>query len=156
LKILWAPWRGVFLTEKKDICIFCEKPKENNDEKNFIFSRRKYVFGMLNKYPYNSGHVMISPYRHVTNIEDLTKEEWNDMIDLLNDCIKVIKKIMSPDGFNIGFNIGKVAGAGYEHIHLHIVPRWLGDTNFMPILSETKVISEHLEETYKKLVIYFK
>jgi ATP adenylyltransferase len=78
------------------------------------------------------------------------------MIDLLNDCIKVIKKIMSPNGFNIGFNIGKIAGAGYEHIHLHIVPRWLGDTNFMPILSETKVISEHLEETYKKLINYFK
>lgn len=151
MKILWAPWRVTFITEKKDVCIFCENPKRDDNE-SLIFEKRTHVFAMLNKYPYNSGHIMIAPYRHVINIEDLANEEWIELFQLMKDCLKAIRKIMSPDGFNIGFNIGKSSGAGYEHIHLHIVPRWIGDTNFMPVLFDTKVIPEHLEATYKKLV----
>jgi len=152
LRTLWAPWRLAFIAnERKDTCIFCEKSKENEDAKNLIFERRSNVFGMLNKYPYNAGHLMIAPYRHVKDIEDLAEEEWKESLELLRDSVSVLKRIMSPEGFNIGFNIGRAAGAGYDHIHMHVVPRWNGDTNFMPVLSDTKVIPEHLEETYKKL-----
>ncbi|MEM2001365.1 MAG: HIT domain-containing protein [Candidatus Methanomethylicaceae archaeon] len=152
LKNLWAPWRLAFIVEeKKDVCIFCEKPKENDDDKNLIFARGGSVFGMLNKYPYNAGHLMIAPYRHIKNIEDLEEGEWKEIFELLRDSMNVLKRTMSPEGFNIGFNVGRAAGAGYDHIHLHVVPRWNGDTNFMPVLSDTKVIPEHLEETYRKI-----
>ncbi|MBC7113475.1 MAG: HIT domain-containing protein [Candidatus Methanomethyliales bacterium] len=152
MKNLWAPWRLAFIIEdKKDTCIFCEKTRENDDEKNLIFERRGSVFGMLNKYPYNAGHLMIAPYRHVKNIDELTEEEWREILELLRDSIDVLKRTMSPEGFNIGLNVGRAAGAGYDHIHLHVVPRWNGDTNFMPVLSETKVIPEHLQETYRKV-----
>ncbi|MCX8182168.1 MAG: HIT domain-containing protein [Candidatus Methanomethyliaceae archaeon] len=152
MKNLWAPWRLTFIVEdKKDTCIFCEKPKENEDAKNLIFERRGRVFGMLNKYPYNTGHLMIAPYRHVKNIEDLAEVEWEEIFELLRDSLTVLKRAMSPEGFNIGFNVGRAAGAGYDHIHLHVVPRWNGDTNFMPVLSDTKVMPEHLEETYRKM-----
>ncbi|MGQ9759758.1 MAG: HIT family protein [Candidatus Methanomethylicaceae archaeon] len=151
MKTLWAPWRLEFITDERKGCIFCEKPKENDDARNLIFKRRDYVFGILNRFPYNAGHLMIAPYRHLTNIEEFTAEEWRDLLELLKDSLAALKKTMSPDGFNIGFNIGRAAGAGYDHTHLHVVPRWSGDTNFMPVLSETKVISEHLEETYRKL-----
>lgn len=152
MKILWAPWRVEFITEKKNVCIFCEFSKEKDDPKNLIFDRRNHVFAMLNRYPYNSGHLMIAPYRHVMEVEDLKDEEWMEMLQLLRDCLKALKRIMSPDGFNIGFNIGRASGAGFEHVHLHVVPRWYGDTNFMPVLSDTKVIPEHLQATYYKLV----
>lgn len=152
MKILWAPWRVEFITEKKNVCIFCEISKEKDDFKNLVLDRRAYVFAMLNKYPYNSGHLMIAPYRHLMDIEDLKNEEWMEIFQVMKDCLKVLKKVMSPDGFNIGFNIGRASGAGYEHIHLHVVPRWIGDTNFMPILFDTKVIPEHLQATYNKLI----
>lgn len=139
------------MEERKDSCIFCEKSRDKDDPKNLIFERRDLMFGMLNRYPYNSGHFMIAPYRHVTNIEDLAEGEWRELLELLKDSVRALKTAMAPDGFNIGFNVGRAAGAGYDHIHLHVVPRWNGDTNFMPVLSETKVIPEHLEETYRKL-----
>jgi len=152
LKNLWAPWRLAFIIEeKKNTCIFCEKSKENDDQKNLIFERRRSVFGILNRYPYNAGHLMIAPYRHIKDIDELTEEEWRETLELLRDSINVLKRAMSPEGFNIGFNVGRAAGAGYDHIHLHVVPRWNGDTNFMPVLSDTKVIPEHLQETYRKL-----
>lgn len=152
MKTLWSPWRRAFITQERDgSCIFCEKPKENEDARNLIFERRDYVFGMLNRFPYNAGHLMIAPYRHITNIEEFKGEEWKDLLGLLKDSLTVLKKIMAPEGFNIGFNVGRAAGAGYDHTHLHVVPRWNGDTNFMPVLAETKVIPEHLEETYRKL-----
>jgi ATP adenylyltransferase len=151
---LWAPWRGAYLlSQKKDECLFCVEPKENNDEKNLIFERRKRVFGVLNKFPYNSGHLMIAPYRHVTNLNELDSEEWSDMLELMKVSVKVLGSLMHPDGYNLGINLGgAVSGAGFAHLHLHIVPRWNGDTNFMPILAETKVISQHLEETYRCIV----
>jgi ATP adenylyltransferase len=152
LKTLWAPWRVAFIAGKKEKgCIFCNKPTEQKDGKNMIFGRREKVFGMMNKYPYNSGHLLIAPYRHVTCMEDLQAEEWTDLLHLLQDSIKALGNQMHPEGYNIGFNVGKASGAGFEHIHLHIVPRWAGDTNYMPVLSETKVIPEHLNETFRKV-----
>ncbi|MDI9644045.1 MAG: HIT domain-containing protein [Candidatus Verstraetearchaeota archaeon] len=153
-KILWAPWRVEFVTGgegNKEGCIFCLSASEQEDEKNLIFERRSKVFGMLNKFPYNTGHIMIAPYRHITSIEGFEKEEWDDLTGLLKDAVAVLREQMRPDGFNIGFNIGKAAGAGFDHIHLHIVPRWSGDTNFMPVLSSVKVMPEHLSRTLERI-----
>ncbi len=150
-RILWAPWRGEFVAgAKKEGCIFCLKGSED-DMASLIFERRGKVFGMLNRFPYNTGHIMISPYRHITSIEDLQKEEADDIFALMKDSIAVLKMEMGPEGFNIGFNVGKVAGAGFEHLHMHIVPRWTGDTNFMPVLASTKVMPEHLLKTMERI-----
>jgi ATP adenylyltransferase len=153
MKVLWAPWRGEYLTaERKGGCIFCEETVEKNDEKNYIFYRGRLVFGILNRFPYNSGHLMIAPYRHVANIQDLEVEEWTGMLELLKDSVRALDDFMHPHGYNIGFNAGgAAAGGGFEHLHMHVVPRWSGDTNFMPVLADTKVISEHMDNTYKKL-----
>lgn len=152
MKTLWAPWRLAFVTkEKSGGCIFCAKPAENDDKKNYIYERRDLVFGLLNRFPYNSGHLMIVPYRHITSFEDLREEEWMDTLKLLQDTTAVLNKLMRPEGFNVGFNLGKASGAGYEHLHLHVVPRWGGDTNFMPVLSGTKVLPEHLDETFRRI-----
>ncbi len=155
---LWAPWRiDYILGEKETGCIFCKKPKEYNDKDNLILFRGKKSFVIMNRYPYNSGHLMVVPYTHKKDIEDLEDEEILEMGKLIKICIKVLKKVMKPDAFNIGVNIGKVAGAGIEeHIHYHIVPRWNGDTNFMPVISNTRVIPEALEKTYEKLKEEFK
>ncbi|MEJ5293241.1 MAG: HIT domain-containing protein [Candidatus Methanosuratincola sp.] len=150
-RILWAPWRGEFVSAaKKEGCIFCKKPSEDDPE-SLIFERRERVFGMLNRFPYNSGHLMIAPYRHVTDVGDLQKEEVEDLFALLRDSIAVLRKEMRPEGFNVGFNIGRAAGAGFEHIHMHVVPRWTGDTNFMPVLASTKVMPEHLLRTLERI-----
>lgn len=137
---------------RKDACIFCSKPKDNDDTKNHIFARGKCVFGMLNAFPYNSGHLLIAPYRHITEIEAMEGEEWLESLRLLKDSIAIIEGLMKPQGFNIGINLGAAAGGGFDHIHLHVVPRWRGDTNFMPVLAETKVLPEHLDSTYDRLV----
>jgi len=130
-------------------CIFCEK-------KEYVLKETRHAMVMLNLFPYNPGHLMVAPKRHVANLEDLTDEESKEIMELTQKSIKVLKKIANPDGFNVGINIGRVAGAGFEgHIHIHIVPRWNGDTNFMPIIGETKVIPEGIEKTYKKLKPYF-
>ncbi len=152
MKKLWAPWRFKFILHvDKSECIFCTKPKEE-DDKAYILFRGKHNFVILNIFPYNSGHVMIAPYSHKSTPELLNEEEYKEMFKLLQISITNIRKAYNPDGFNIGFNIGRVAGAGYEgHIHLHIVPRWNGDTNFMPIIGDVKVISQGIEETYKTL-----
>ena len=152
MKVLWAPWRGEYITSEKDgRCIFCRVSEENNDEKNYVFARKRDVFGMLNKFPYSSGHLMIAPYRHVTDIGDLEEAEWVGMLELAKVSVKVLKDLMHPDGLNLGINSGDASGAGFEHLHLHLVPRWKGDTNFMPVLAETKVISEHLDAVYGKI-----
>jgi len=133
-------------------CIFCKKPQENEDEKNLILYRGKTCFVLMNLFPYNSGHLMIAPYRHIGNFVDLRKEEGIELFKLLQWSLNILKKVLNPDGFNVGLNIGRTAGAGYEdHLHIHIVPRWNGDTNFMPVIADTKVIPEFLEETYKQL-----
>jgi len=152
---LWAPWRMEYIREihqEDHGCIFCEKPKEDNDRENLILFRGKKNFIIMNRYPYNNGHCMVAPIQHTGLIESLDDDEILDINRLLARLIKAINCTMKPQGFNIGINQGCVAGAGVvDHIHIHCVPRWQGDTNFMPILSETKVVSEALIDTYEKI-----
>ena len=153
MKVLWAPWRIEYIrSPKHDGCIFCDFPKENRDRERLILHRGKHAFVIMNNYPYNPGHVMVAPYRHVGKWEDLTDEELLEIMKLTQLMIRVIKKAMNPDGFNLGVNLGRVAGAGIDDdVHLHIVPRWNGDTNFMPVIADTKVIPESLQEAYDEL-----
>ena len=153
MKHLWAPWRMEYIELKKPQgCILCEKPKQDNDTENYILYRGDKNFVILNSYPYNSGHLMIVPYRHVASLEELTDEERHEHFDIVSRSIEVLRQVFNPGGFNLGMNMGKVAGAGIEaHIHTHIVPRWQGDTNCMPVISNVRVIPEALAETYRKL-----
>jgi ATP adenylyltransferase len=133
-------------------CIFCEKPAANEDEANLIVLRGAQAFVMLNLFPYTSGHVMVAPYRHTGDITSLTDEESLDLWHLAQRCVRALQRVYKPDGFNVGFNLGRAAGAGIEgHLHLHIVPRWHGDTNFMTTIGEVRVLPESLEETYRRL-----
>ena len=158
MKQLWAPWRMEYVkSEKSDECIFCSLPKANEDTKNYILHRGQSAFIIMNIFPYNSAHIMVSPFRHIGCLTAQNAEEIKEMNDLTRRSIEIFRAVINPEGFNVGYNIGKAAGAGYdEHIHCHIVPRWTGDTNFMPVLGETKVHSEHLKTTYKKLLPHFK
>lgn len=152
MRRLWAPWRMEFIGGgRKDVCIFCSKPK-GDDRENHIFARRRLVFGMLNAFPYNSGHLLIAPYRHFTRLGEIGEDEWLETLKLLKESVATIEDLMEPQGFNIGFNLGAAAGGGFDHIHMHVVPRWKGDTNFMPVLAETKVLPEHLDSTYDRIV----
>ncbi len=153
MNLLWAPWRiDYILSEKEKGCIFCNKPKENNDFENLILFRGIYSFVIMNRYPYNSGHLMVVPYRHISQLENLDDKEMLEVNKILRFSISILKKIMNPDGFNIGINLGKAAGAGIdEHLHYHIVPRWVGDTNFMPVFSDTRVVPQTLQDTYMNL-----
>lgn len=156
MKYLWAPWRmDYILGSKEKGCFFCIKPSEKKDKENLILFKGKYAFIMMNRYPYNNGHLMIVPKRHYIDLEKLKDREVKELFDLLRSSVEVLRETLSPQGFNIGMNLGKVAGAGEEHLHFHVVPRWTGDTNFMPILSETKVIPEYLLNIYEKLKIAF-
>jgi len=150
---LWAPWRVEYIRKAKESgCVLCQKSQETDDEKNFILYRGQHNFMILNTFPYNPGHLMIAPYRHGANLWDLTREEAEEHFELLKKGVRLLQEAMQPSGFNIGLNLGKVAGAGImDHLHTHIVPRWEGDTNFMPVLSNTRVISEALNSVYGRL-----
>lgn len=154
MEFMWAPWRIEYiLGEKDEDCIFCYKPQEDKDRENLILYRGDRNLVMLNKYPYNPGHVMVAPYKHVSSLDALDDEDLLEHFKLVSRCVEMMKEEMNPEGFNIGINLGRVAGAGIEeHIHTHIVPRWNGDTNFMPVFSDTRVVPEALEATYDKLV----
>lgn len=151
---LWAPWRSKYIyLRKQKGCIFCGN-RTSNDGKRYIIGRSAHSFAMLNLYPYNNGHVMVAPFRHVKSLELLSDAEIADMMKLINKVKIKIDKKLKPHGFNLGMNIGKVSGAGFAgHIHVHIVPRWLGDTNFMPMTADTKIVSESLEAMRKLLKI---
>ena len=153
MEYIWAPWRIQYIQmEKPDGCILCEKPKEDNDVANYILYRGKQNFIILNSYPYNPGHLMVAPYRHVASPEELTGVERNEHFNLVSRCITVLRKEFSPAGFNVGINLGRIAGAGIEdHVHSHIIPRWQGDTNFVTVVSDIRVIPEALADTYQKL-----
>ena len=152
MKYLWAPWRmDYILRKKKRECFFCRNLKEKKSKKNLVLVQGESVFVVMNKYPYTNGHLMIVPKRHTVDLEQLDNNELKELFDLLKTSIRVLKSSLRPHGFNIGMNIGKVGGAGEDHLHIHLVPRWTGDTNFMPVIGETKIISEYLEETYQKL-----
>ncbi len=154
ISILWAPWRFKYIqnVNNKEECIFCTKAKEEASVSNLVLYKSKHSFIILNLFPYNTGHLMIAPYRHTSKVYNLTQDEWVDIVNLLNISMRIIEDVYKPQGFNVGMNISRIAGAGIEdHIHIHVVPRWAGDTNFMPIISNTKVIPESLNDTYNKL-----
>ena len=161
MDIIWAPWRLEYVgaPHNKDAegkCIFCEFPLRNEDDKHHIFLRRKHCFGMLNRYPYNNGHLLIAPYAHIAELFSMDDETILDIMHSVRDCIEAHKKLMSPHGFNVGLNLGSAAGAGISgHIHWHIVPRWEGDTNFMPVTGGTKVIPQSLGKMHEMLSVYF-
>ncbi|MCD6320149.1 MAG: HIT domain-containing protein [Candidatus Desulfofervidaceae bacterium] len=157
MDILWAPWRMEYiLGEKEPGCIFCPHTRKGTDEDNLILFKGRLTMVMMNKFPYNNGHLLVSPLRHVSSLDALTPEELTDLMLKIRASLKFVKQEMNPDGFNVGLNIGKVAGAGVEqHLHFHIVPRWNGDTSFMTVLGEVRVIPEHLKATYKRLKPYF-
>lgn len=158
MKRLFSPWRSQYIASFSDTrkqkkgCVLCDAYKAKKDDDNLIVTRGRYCFVIMNLFPYNSGHLMVVPFRHVPTLERLSESESREVMALLKRMSGALRKIMKPDGFNIGSNIGRSAGAGIdEHVHFHIVPRWNGDTNFMPILSDTKMISEDLKATYMKL-----
>ena len=150
---MWAPWRIEYiLMEKPEKCILCDKPTENKDAQNYILYRGDKNFIILNSFPYNPGHLLVAPYRHTANLEELTEEERNEHFEMVSLSIRVLREVFDPGGFNIGANMGKVAGAGIEdHFHSHIVPRWQGDTNCMPVLADVRVLPQALAETYEML-----
>jgi len=156
LKRIWAPWRAVYIKKDKNLnnnCVFCQLSKEAISYNSLILYKTKFSFVIMNKFPYNNGHIMVIPNTHTDNFNNLSEDEYIDLAMLLKKSINIIKTTLNPQALNIGMNLGKEAGAGiYEHIHYHIVPRWNGDTNFMPIIAETKVISEHLNSTYDKIL----
>ena len=154
MKSIWAPWRMEYIAGEKDArenkCFLCIEPA--SDEASLVLARKQTAFVVMNRYPYANGHVMVVPVRHVGKIDGLSDGELLDMMGLVRLLSSVLRETVHAEGLNIGMNMGKPAGAGLEeHLHIHVVPRWVGDTNFMPVLGETKVISEHLHETYRKL-----
>lgn len=151
---LYSPWRSQYIDglENFEGCFLCKAVEEKDDEKNLVLYRGKKAFVILNLYPYNAGHLMVCPYQHIGDFAQVDIETLYEISELTQRMVKLLKTVLKPDGFNIGYNLGKSAGAGLEsHIHNHIVPRWVGDTNFMPVLGETRVISYDLKETYMKL-----
>ncbi|MFC1834394.1 HIT domain-containing protein [Thermodesulfobacteriota bacterium] len=151
---LHAPWRIEYVLgdEKETDCIFCTKPASDDDEINLVLHRVEGAFTMMNKFPYNNGHLLVSPYRHVSDICELSAEENSLLTQEVCRAIDVLRDVMSPAGFNVGLNLGVEAGAGIEeHLHYHVVPRWRGDTNVMPVIAEVKVIPEHFRSTWRKL-----
>jgi ATP adenylyltransferase len=154
---LWAPWRiGYVLSEKSDGCIFCEKPAAGDDAAELILNRGQLSYVLMNAYPYNNGHLLVVPYEHVSDMLSLSEEQLVDIMRLTRRTLGAIERAMRPDGFNVGFNVGRVAGAGIEeHVHMHIVPRWAGDTNFMPVLGDTRVVPQSLRECYELLLGHF-
>ena len=152
---LWAPWRKAYVIDgaREPGCVFCTKANEETDADDFILHRGKTCYVIMNIYPYNNGHVMVVPYSHVSEYDELQDEIALEITQLVRHYIRVLKRAMSPQGFNTGMNIGSVAGAGIAaHLHMHIVPRWNGDSNFMPVIGQTKVISEALIQTFEKLM----
>jgi ATP adenylyltransferase len=149
---LWAPWRLQYIKgEKADECIFCTKPALD-DESALIVRRGEHCFVMLNAFPYTSGHVMVAPYEHAAELERLAEPTAGELMALTQESIKAIRAAYSPEGFNVGANLGTVAGAGVaDHVHFHVVPRWEGDTNFMSVIGEVRVLPEALEDTQRSL-----
>lgn len=159
MKRLFSPWRSKYIetfytgsSEEDKECVLCKAYKESKDDEHFVVKRGNFCFVVMNTFPYNSGHLMIVPYKHCPDLSSLSDEEMLEVMQLLKQMLIALREICKPDGFNIGSNIGRSAGAGIDqHIHFHIVPRWNGDTNFMPVLNDTKTISEDMREMLFKL-----
>lgn len=154
MKYIWSPWRMEYIQSDKNEegCAFCIEMAKPDGPENLIVYRGKHAFLILNRFPYNSGHLMVVPFLHTSTLHALAKDIQTEMMDITNRSIQVLGEVYKPQGFNVGINIGEAAGAGItEHIHMHIVPRWSGDTNFMSSLGNTRVLPEKLEETYKRV-----
>lgn len=156
---LYAPWRKKYVqkiqgdmnTDNK-VCVFCDQLSKKDDETYFVLGRYTHHAILMNLYPYNAGHLLIIPFAHVQSLEELSDDSRTELISLANESICILKKVLNAQGINIGLNLGKAAGAGIpEHLHLHVLPRWVGDTNFLPLLADTKQISVDLHEMYKRL-----
>ncbi len=154
MKTMWAPWRMEYiLGEKEKGCIFC---RALSDQDNLTLYKGKVTMVVMNKYPYINGHLLVAPTRHLSLLEQLSKNEMGDLLETVEKSVGILKKVMNPDGFNVGLNLGKVAGAGVEeHLHFHIVPRWFGDTNALTVFADVRVIPEHLQATCNNLKPYF-
>jgi len=155
---LWTPWRMEYIRSavEQEGCIFCDLPARGDDEANHVLARSERGFVILNAFPYNPGHLMVAPFRHIGDPEELGDDEILDLGRLLQVALRTLREEMSPHGFNVGMNLGQVAGAGIpDHLHWHVVPRWSGDSNFMPVVGQTKVLPELLEETYRRLAPRF-
>ena len=159
MKVLWAPWRMEYILsdQKGGECIFCPGENRGEDENRLILYVGRLSMVMMNRFPYINGHLLVAPVRHVRGLELLSREETLDLLTMVSRSIEVLKKVMKPEGFNVGMNLGKAAGAGVEeHMHFHIVPRWNGDNNYMTVFGEVRVIPEHIEETYHRLLPHFR
>lgn len=154
---LWAPWRARYIaSEPTPDCVFCAKPSERRDAANYLLHRGRRAYVMLNLYPYASGHLLVIPYRHEPRLERLQPAESAELMRLAQRAVTALAAELKPEGFNLGLNLGKAGGAAVAgHLHLHVVPRWSADTNFMPVLAETKVLPEHLDAVFARLRPYF-
>jgi ATP adenylyltransferase len=156
---LWAPWRMKYIStigKREKRCVLCVNGRRKSDSKNLVLFRSERCYIMLNLFPYNIGHLMVVPYAHTADLSSLDEKTQLDLLRLVERSVGALRKTLRPDGFNIGLNLGRAAGAGIDrHLHVHVVPRWNGDTNFMPVLGSTKVISEGLKESYKRLAKAF-
>ena len=158
MKRVWAPWRMEYIAnnDKSEGCVFCVSAEQGGDRDKLILYRSVFSFIMLNRYPYTNGHLMIAPFRHTADLNELSAEEMLDLFELLRLCRNTLEETAGPQGFNIGINLGKAAGAGVdEHMHIHIVPRWNGDTNFMTVIGDIRVMPENLLNTYDRLLPVF-
>jgi ATP adenylyltransferase len=147
---------GYILGQRPQRCIFCPEGNAEGDEERLILYRGSLSMVMMNRFPYNNGHLLVAPWEHTPTLEGLGNEELLDLMRTLQESLAVLRKLMSPDGFNVGLNLGTVAGAGVEaHVHFHVVPRWNGDTNFMTVFADVRVVPEHLQQTYRRLLPHF-
>jgi ATP adenylyltransferase len=153
MESLWAPWRMEYIRATKDDgCFLCRHAQSADDAANLLLIRDRTCFAILNRYPYNPGHLLVCPYKHTGALDDLTTDELGDLLVLTRRCQQLLTRAMRPEGFNIGLNVGRVAGAGVlDHVHFHLVPRWNGDANFMPVLADVRVVPQALAETYELL-----
>ncbi len=158
MKKLWAPWRMEYIQgPREDECIFCVRDLPDEDEERLVLFRAEHCFVMMNRFPYSNGHLLVLPFRHLHNHNELTQEEVWEIHQCMLLCQESLENICFAQGFNVGWNIGVASGAGVaDHIHLHIVPRWPGDTNFMPVLADVRVVPQHLEATYGQLAEFFR
>ncbi|HYJ15268.1 MAG TPA: HIT domain-containing protein [Candidatus Limnocylindria bacterium] len=155
---LWAPWRMAYIDDnaKEPGCIFCTKYRQGDLKTALVLTHSRHAVVMMNKYPYNNGHLLIAPKQHENSLARLAPDEYNELSEVLRRAIEIVKTVLNPGGVNVGMNLGKCAGAGIEdHLHWHIVPRWEGDTNFMPVISETRVMPQHLADSYDRLQPHF-
>ena len=153
MKVLWAPWRMEYiLSDSLENCFLCDAAVEGPSEENLVLYRGEHALVIMNRYHYNNGHILVAPVAHTSDLSELTEAEYYETMELFRFSLKALEKLMEPEGFNAGLNLGKTGGAGLEeHVHFHVVPRWHGDTNYMPVISGTRVIPEALTETYRAI-----